>query len=178
MHVDAGFYILAAVVCDAGGCDPIREALRELLDEGQRKLHWGQESPERREKIMATVAQVDMAAVVVIGTPLAKKKQERARAMCMETLAMHLDGLGVVQVYLERRTPALDQRDHRLIDSIRGKKLISAGMRIDVQQPSIEPMLWMPDIVAGAVGADKVRGNPVYLNAIRSVVDVYDVPVR
>jgi len=154
MHVDGdnGLYILAAVVCAADGCALIRDGLRELLDEGQRKLHWSTESPERRERIIGVVAEVDMAAVVVIGAPLAKKKQERARAVCMETL--------------------------KLIRAIRGKKLVPTEMRIDVGRPSAEPMLWVPDIVAGAAGADRVHGNPQYLDLIRSTVTQLDIPLR
>jgi len=180
MHVDGdnGLYILAAVVCDANGCDPIRDAIRELLDEGQPKLHWGTESPERREKIIGVVAEVDMAAVVVIGAPLAKKKQERARAVCMETLVVHLATIGVTHVLLEERTPSLNDRDMKLIEAIRGKKLIPTEMRIDVGRPSAEPMLWMPDIVAGAAGADRVRGNPQYLDLIRSAVTQLHIPLR
>ncbi len=180
MHVDGdnGLYILAAVVCDAGSCDPIRDALRELLDEGQPKLHWGAESPERKDKIMGAVAQIDMAAVVVIGAPLAKKKQERARAVCMETLLVHLAAMDVTHVLLEARTPSLNDRDMKLIDAIRGKKLIPSGLRIDVGQPSTEPMLWIPDIVAGATGADRVRGNPGYLDLIRPTVTQLDIPLR
>ena len=180
MHVDGdnGLYILAAVVCAADGCDPIRDALRELLDEGQPKLHWGTESPERKEEIIGVVAKVDMAAVVVIGTPLAKKKQERARAVCIETLVVHLAAMGVTHVLLEERTPSLNDRDRKLIDAIRGKKLIPVEMRIDVGRPSAEPMLWMPDIVAGAAGADRVRGNPQYFDVIRPVVTQLDIPLR
>ena len=180
MHVDgdAGLYILAAVVCDAAGCDPIRDTMRSLLDDQQPKLHWNAESPERREKIIGAVAQIDMVAVVVIGSPLAKKKQERARAVCMEALVLHLAGMDVTHVLLEERTPSLNARDLRLIDSIRGKKLIPTQMRINVGRPSVEPMLWVPDIVAGAVGADRVRGNPQYLDLIRTAVTELDVPMR
>ena len=143
MHVDGdnGLYILAAVVCAADGCDPIRDALRELLDEGQPKLHWGTESPERREKIIGVVAEVDMAAVVVIGAPMMKRKQERARAVCMETLVVPLAAMGVTHVLLEGRTPSLNDRDMKLTGSIRGKKLLPSELRIDVDQPSAEPML-------------------------------------
>jgi len=180
MHVDGdnGLYVLAAVVCDAGGCDPIRDALRELLDEGQAKLHWGAESPERKDKIIGAVAQIDMAAVVVIGAPMAKKKQERARAVCMESLLLHLAAMDVTHVLLEARTQSLNDRDMKLIDAIRGKKLIPSGLRIDVGQPSTEPMLWIPDIVAGATGADRVHGNPQYLDQIRSTVTHLDIPLR
>jgi len=180
MHVDGdnGLYILAAVVCDVGSCDPIRDALRELLDEGQPKLHWGAESLERKEKIIRAAAQIDMAAVVVIGAPLAKKKQERARAVCMETLLVHLAAMDVTHVLLEERTSSLNDRDMKLIDSIRGKKLIPNELRIDVGRPSVEPMLWIPDIVAGAAGADRVRGDPQYLDLIHSTVTQLDIPLR
>ncbi|MGI8415960.1 MAG: hypothetical protein ACR2P2_07050 [Nakamurella sp.] len=180
MHVDGdnGLYLLAAVVCAADGCDPIRDVLRELLDQDQPKLHWGTESPERRDKIIRVVAEVDMAAVVVIGAPLTKKKQERARAVCMETLVVHLAAMDVTHVLLEQRTPSLNDRDMKLIDAIRGKKLIPREMRIDVGQPSTEPMLWMPDIVAGAAGADRVHGNPQYLDLIRATVTQLDISLR
>jgi len=138
---------------------------------------------ERREpraegKIVGTVAQIDIAAVVVIGTPMAKKNQERARAVCMESMVVALTAMGVEQVLLEERTPSLNERDQLLIRSIRGKKLIPKAMRIEVGQPSAEPMLWVPDIVAGAVGADRVHDLPQYLDAIRPMVEVLDVPLR
>jgi len=180
MHVigNDGLYILAAVVCDPADCDPARDALRSLLVTGQPKLHWGTESLERKEKIIGTVAQIDMAAVVVVGTPMTKKKQERARAVCMETLVMHLADMAVTRVLLEERTPSLNERDRLLVAAIRGKKLIPKNMHIDVARPSAEPMLWLPDVVAGAVGADRVRGKPQYLDVIRPMVTQVDIQLR
>lgn len=72
----------------------------------------------------------------------------------------------------------MNDRDMKLIDAIRGKKLIPTELRIDVGQPSVEPMLWMPDIVAGAAGAERVRGNPRYLDLIRPMVTQLDIPLR
>jgi len=37
---------------------------------------------------------------VVIGTPMAKKNQERARAVCMESMVVALAAMGVEQVLL------------------------------------------------------------------------------
>lgn len=178
MHVDAGLYLLAAVVCDAAGCVPYRDTLRSLLDADQPKLHWGAESPQRRIKIVETVSGFDMDSVVVIGTPMDRKKQERARAVCMESLAVYLAELEVTQVFLEEREATLNARDARLIESMRGKKLIPAGLRIDVARPSVEPMLWLPDIVAGAVGQERVRNVSEYLDPLRSMVTELVVPLR
>lgn len=180
MHVnsDPGLYVLAGVVCLSSSCESIRGTLRTLLDAEQPRLHWSSESPERKEKIVGTLAQIDMTSVVVIGTPLPKKKQERARAVCMESLAVLLADMGVSRIFLEERNPSLNDRDKRLIEAIRGKKLIPTELRIDIQRPSEEPMLWMPDIVAGAVGADRVRRDPRYLDAIHSMVEEHDIPLR
>ena len=178
MRVQAGIYLLAAVVCVAGDCDQHRDTLRSLLDAGQPKLHWRAESPKRRTKIIQTVSSFDMTSVVVIGTPMDKKKQERARAVCMESLAIHLASLEVTQVYLEERETRLNARDRKLIGSIRGKKLIPNSLRIDTAKPSVEPMLWLPDIVAGAVGQERVRGVSEYLDPLRPFVTELPVPVR
>lgn len=178
MHVDHGIYLLVAVVCDPTGCDPYRDTLRSLLDTSQPKLHWGQESPDRRTKIIETVSGFDMTSVVVIGTPMHKRKQERARAVCMESLTIHLAEQGVTQIYLEERESSLNTRDHRVIESIRGKKLIPTELRVDVERPSIEPMLWLPDIVAGAVGQERVRGVSDYVDPLRSIITELNIPLR
>jgi hypothetical protein len=176
MHVKAGLYLLAAAVCEPD-CQPIRDTLRSLLDDGQPRLHWSNESPERRQKISATVATIDMAAVVVIGTPLPKRNQERARAVCMESMLVHLHSMGVENVLFEQRDQAGNARDGRIVDSIRGKSLIPVRMRVDWGRPLEEPMLWLPDVVAGAAGADRVHGIPEYLETIGGV-EVLDIPLR
>ncbi len=86
--------------------------------------------------------------------------------------------MDVTHVLLEERTPSLNNRDMKLIRAIRGKKIIPTEMRIDVGRPSAEPMLWVPDIVAGAAGADRVHGNPQYLDLTRSTVTQLDIPLR
>lgn len=178
MHVKHGLYLLAAVVCDAAGCDPYRDRLRSLLDATQPKLHWGTESPQRRTQIIQTVSGFDMSSVVVIGAPMDRRKQERARAVCMESLTMHLAEQGVTQIYLEERESNLNARDQRLIDSIRGKKLIPTSLRIDIARPSVEPMLWLPDIMAGAVGQERVHQMSDYIDPLRSMLTELDIPLR
>lgn len=165
------------MVCDPFTCDGIRQTLRSLRDEHQPRLHWGTESPDRREKIAATVTDIDMAAVVVIGIPLAKAKQERARRICMETLMPYLAAMGVDHVSLEARTPSLNDRDLKQVQAMRGKQLIPTALRINIAQPSTEPMLWIADIIAGVVGAAR-KGNPQYLALMRQTVTELTIPLR
>jgi hypothetical protein len=174
---DRGTYILAGVVCDPTGCDPVRDALRALLQGKQRRLHWRDETGPRRTKIASTISVIDMAAVVVVGVPMAKRQQERARRICMETLLPALEDLGVSRVALEARTQSLIGKDREQVANMVGKKLITPALRVGIARPREEPMLWLPDAVAGAVGADRL-GNPEWLDIIRHTVTELEVPIR
>jgi hypothetical protein len=168
---DRGTYILASVVCDPAGCDRVRDALRALLQGKQRRLHWRDETGPRRSEIASTISVIDMAAVVVVGVPMAKRRQERARRICMETLLPALEDLGVSQVALEARTQSLIRKDREQVANLVGKRLITPALRVGIARPLEEPMLWLPDAVAGAVGA-------VWLYEIRHTVTEIEVPIR
>jgi hypothetical protein len=152
-HPDGGLYIVVAVLCPAERCEPIRDVLRSLLIGRQRRLHWRDESASRRTKIADAVAALRLEAVAILGRPMIAQKQERARRICLEALLFELDGRRISQVWLERRTPSLDEQDARLVKASRGRRVISSELRVDMAEPEEEPMLWLADTVAGAVGA-------------------------
>jgi hypothetical protein len=166
-----GTYLLAAVVCDPTSCDPVREMLRSLRYRRQPRLHWHGEEDPRKVKIAESIGGLALPATVVVGMPLAKTKQERARAKCMQALLPELEVQGVSQVWLEARTWSLIRRDMRLVDALRSQQLITSAIRVDTALPGEEPMLWLPDAVAGAVAADR-DGQPEYLALIGPVQQI------
>lgn len=174
---DQGTYLLAAVVAEAARCEEIRQVLRSLLYKRQERLHWRDEEEPRRTKIAEVMGGIDVAATVVIGTPLAKKKQERARRKCLEVLLPRREQLGVTQVVMEQRTPSLDEGDRKMVIAIRGKRLIGSGLRVNTARPKEEPMLWLPDAVAGAFGLARDVSQPEYL-ALIGVVEQIVVSTR
>jgi hypothetical protein len=156
MRIDgnSGTYLLAAVVCDPSQCDPVREMLRSLRYRRQPRLHWSSEEGSRKAKIAESIGALNLPATVVIGMPLAKSKQERARAKCMEALLPEMQNEGVSRVWLEARTPSLQRRDQRLIDAIRAKGLIGAGIRVDTARPQ----RGADAVAAGRRGRSRRRG--------------------
>lgn len=175
---DKGTYILAGVVADPTDCDPLRDALRSLLQRRQRRLHWRDEAGPRRTKIAVAIGALDVAAVVVVGAPMANRRQERARRICMETLLPTLErDYGVSRVLLEARTPTLIRKDREQVANLVGKKLITPALRVGSARPLEEPMLWISDAVAGAVGADRL-GNPEWLDILRHTVTEIEVALR
>ncbi|MGY2085481.1 hypothetical protein [Blastococcus sp. SYSU DS0539] len=169
---DDGTYLLAAVVVEHARCEEIRQILRSMLYKRQERLHWRDEELPRRSKIAETVGGLGLSATVVIGTPLAKKKQERARRKCLETLLPTLEGKGVTEVVLEERTPSLVQADHRMIAAVRGKRLITPTLRVATARPKEEPMLWLPDAVAGALAASRNGGQVEWLRLVGYVEEI------
>lgn len=172
IHLDhgSGLYVLVAAVGDAGGCDGVRDELRSLVRKPRRRLHWGAEEPADKLKIAAAVGGFDVLNVVVVGSPVDPRKQERARRKCTERLFHRLHELGVTHVFMETRTESLNTRDIRMIAAMRGAQTIPAGLRVDFERPLDEPMLWVPDAVAGAVGA-AMKGSPECRALLESILE-------
>lgn len=147
-----GIYLLAATIAAPAECDRIRWDLRELLIGRNERLHWRDETAERRRQIAAAIGSLELVHTVVVGAPLDEHKQERARRLCMELLLIELDRCGVRQVWVESRKATQNSRDLRMLDAVRNKGVIGAGLHLDFALPKAEPMLWLPDAVAGAVG--------------------------
>ena len=173
----SGTYLLAAALADPKLCAGVREAMDGLREPGQAKLHWRNEGAPRRRKIVTAVGKCHITSLVIIGTPLAKSKQERGRALCMERLLYELDGLGVDRVYLESRTKTLNDRDMTTVVRLRGVNAISPWLRVEILNPSGEPMLWIADIVAGAVKAAR-SGQDEYLSGIAPYVEQIEIDFR
>ena len=175
---DNSLYLLAAAIADPTLCEPARAALRPLKAKGSRKLHWHSEDDPRRRKISAAVAACGIDSVVIVGAPVDKRKQERARAQCLEHLLWELDGLGVSHVWVENRTDSLNRRDRRTVDRLRGRKIISTAIWVDFAFPSEEPMLWLPDVVAGAVSCARVGETDEWMSMIEHQVYEIDLDLR
>ena len=168
---------MAAVVTDHGCCGELRRELTELTIKPGVRLHWVGESVKRRDLVAEAVARMDLAAILTVGTPMERSRQERARRCCLERLLYEVDQFGVAEAWLESRAAAQDRRDLRLVDSARRKRLISSDLQVGFARPSAEPMLWLPDAVAGAMSA-AVLGEERWLTAMAAVVTVHQVVIR
>ncbi|MFC5814630.1 hypothetical protein [Nonomuraea harbinensis] len=150
MRLSHGLYLMAAVLVPPAQADFHRAALRGLLLRRQRRLHWRDENAKRRTLIIETVAGLRPSALVVVGTGLEARRQERARRKCMEHLLWELGRRPVTEIFFESRGPWLDAADRKLIDILRTRHAISPRLRA-LWVPAVEePLTWLPDVVAGA----------------------------
>jgi hypothetical protein len=173
----AGCYILAAAMVEYADLGAVRATLTGLLLPRQRRLHWREESIPRRRKIVAVVAQLEVIHVVVVGAPMDPPRQERARRKCMERLLYLLDAADVERVVVESRTALLNERDLTLVESLRGQRVLSDRLRVDTERPSGEPLLWVADVVAGAMRAAAAGTSADFADILASLIDRHDVTV-
>ena len=149
---EGGYYILAAAIVDPNSSHAVRDAMRML--NGARtsvKLHWKDLDRRQREHAAQAVAKLDGFHLVVVGSPVPARRQERARAMCLERLIVECHGLGVRELVLESRSQSLNARDLKTVVGAR-YRLPKGSELVVVHTPgSTEPLLWVADIVAGAV---------------------------
>ncbi len=171
-----GMYVLAAAVADPAACEPVRERLVHLVPSGKQRLHWRDEDDALRRQMAGAVGSCDLAHVVVVGSRFDNRRQERARRRCMERLFFQLESLEVSRVTLESRTASLNKRDQEMFAALRGCGAMR-GLRAEFGLPSAEPMLWVPDVVAGAVGLDRRGMGSEPLESIAASLEIIDITV-
>lgn len=172
VNVQEPLYMLGAAIADPSCCDPVREDLRSMV-RGP-KLHWRDMDDRAKKLSIGLLGPVDAAHIVVVSTPLDPRRQERARAKCMERLFSELGSLGVSTVFLESRTRSLNDRDMRLVSRLRGSRAMPQSLRVEIQLPSLEPMLWIPDQILGAMG-DAETGDDQWLANFSGHVSRHDI---
>jgi hypothetical protein len=171
LRVRAGLYVLAAVIVADAPADRHREALRALLHRGQQRLHWRDENSKRRALLVSAVRQLPRTGAVVIATGVAPRRQERARRKCIERLLTELASRRVPTVVFERRHAELDARDRAMVAALRRQQSVPAWLRVSWVAATDEPLLWLPDIAAGAASL-AAAGDATYWEELAATFPV------
>jgi hypothetical protein len=158
----AGVYIVAAamVVEDE---TVVRAHMERLLVPPQRRIHWRHEPATRRDELIAAAIAVCAGTVVAVCQPL-PRREARARAKCLEALLLELNAAGVRELRIESRQIHNDLRDRQTIILGQTQGWLDRNLTYTFLRPSEEPGLWLADIVAGAVSAE--RGVPAEMKYV------------
>lgn len=167
-------YVFAAAIVGVDALDDIRDVMRPLRVAGN-KLHWRDLDPRQRTSVVNAIAEIEALHVAVIATPMDPRRQERARAKCIQRMLAFLAEMGVGPVVLEQRTESLNARDQKLITRLRGTRSLPASLTVGFGQPSKEPLLWIPDIVAGAVGDELADPTTTWASALSVCLETISI---
>ncbi|WP_414936885.1 hypothetical protein [Amycolatopsis sp. cmx-11-51] len=160
-----GFYVLAAAVLPVDRHAELREVMLGLRSERTGKLHWNVLTGDQKHAVVKRVADFEELHLVTVGAPVPARGQERGRSLCMQRLVLELHALGVSHLVAEGRTVQLDARDVRTIQQSRFSLPQGAEFRIRHARGVDEPLLWISDIVAGAIRARR-QGMPEFADRL------------
>ena len=168
---ETGAYVLAATMLADTDVEQVRQEVLNLSTASGLRFHWREEMRNRRSEAVGLVKRLPALHQVVVETPLDPSRQERCRRLCLHRLLFDLDAHGVAVVVMETRTRSLNGKDTSAIDAWRSQGLINRTTRVSHADPAAEPLLWLPDIVAGAVSASEA-GNPRWADELAPLATI------
>lgn len=128
-----------------------RREVKRLRFAGQRRIHWRDERPERRDRIVGAIAALPWTAAVATHTPVPRRLETRARVDCLERIAAWLADEGVGTLVIESRGAHNDREDRGVL--IERSRSGHRFERYGFARPADEPLLWIADVVAGVTSA-------------------------
>lgn len=161
-------YLVCSAILPESDIDVIRDHLKPLLLPGQIKVHWTDESESRRRKITQAVSEVAQLNAVISHVSEASRKTERFRRKYLEQLYFDLSADGIYNHTLESRTPAQNNEDIKHIVALQGQGY-DRKIRICHMRGGEEPLLWIPDIILGAINSSRL-GDHRYYRAIEETI--------
>lgn len=160
------YYLVTAGVVVGAEPDDARRTLLKLRPPRGR-FHWYRQRDQGRMAMLDAMATLGTAAFVTWAYPIGAKRQEQARERCMTELLANLDREGIDQVVIERREErGLNRADRRTIHGAQQAGLVSEALTYRFQAPREEPLLWVPDAIAGAVGMHLANKTSVYFDRL------------
>lgn len=145
-----GGYLLCAVVLLPADLTSARRTLRGLCKPGQRRIHMKHESDGRRREILSVVAKLEVE-TRIYRAKLDGRSERRTRDECFRAMVPELiEDLGVSRMVIESCDQ--DRQDNQVIREMVVKGQAEERFSYLHSAPACEPLLWLPDIVAWAVG--------------------------
>lgn len=160
-------YLIAAALVDPKDLSRLRRALGGLLLPGQRELHFKKETPQRRRYLVARL--VESGVRVDIYRTTCDRGEEHARRRCLTRLTDDLLDVDARRLVLDSRE-GRDEHDLLTIRLALGKRARESGLVYEHLESHVDPLLWVPDVVAwchGAGGDWSRRVAPVIGSVVR-----------
>jgi hypothetical protein len=173
-----GLYVFSAVTVAATREDELRERLRRALPRRMKRFHWGKDSDGVRLRCMDVIRTAELVGVTVLQLRVRPGDEEGTRQHMLWSLAFEMLDRDVSDLVFEARDPALNRRDQRTLASITRTPAV-AGLRYTFARPLDEPLLWLPDYLAGIHRTARLDGVGHWLDQLPApMIEVIEVPPR
>lgn len=165
IHDDHGLYCVGIVTVAVELRPAVVKDLSAIVP-GSARPHWHDESPEVRLKLATAVGRLDIEAHVCACRFDRPRRKESARSWALRHL---VGGIGpdVAQLVLDSRDVRQNATDRQVL---RSASKARRGFRYGHESSWKEPLLWLADVVVGAVACDLVGQTPTYREQLDDVL--------
>ena len=122
-----------------------------MLLQGQRSLHFAQESPQRRRSLLTRISKLPLRVLVYEST----EREPTARRLAIDALLQDLIPLKGSRLIIEHREFSQDRRERSQIAAAVHKQAAPKDLEYKHLSRYEEPILWVADAVAWAHGAGR-----------------------
>jgi hypothetical protein len=162
-----GLYLVAAAVVVEERRHVARDELRKLLLPRQVRFHW--RSEPRRLQMLELIGGLRPRCHAYVHQPTGRTRQVRARALCLHALLWDLKEAAVDRLVIESRQDHNDRKDRQTIIRAQRAGIATETLRYSFEGPKDEPLLWLPDAIAGAAAASMGRPDSPYPDLLRQI---------
>jgi hypothetical protein len=163
--VQGGHYLLAAALIRADEIDETRAAIRAAIPSTLAHFRWAKENEDLRAKMLSTVDSLDLRSLVVVTTPVVPRRQERARALCIERMVWELRTRDKRMHLLFESRGNQDVADRRVLAGLQRRQVMPEEWTYGFGTKA-DPALWIPDAVGGVVMARRCERADTFADAL------------
>lgn len=168
------YVVSAAVLLDPHQCAEVRARAASLIGTRKRPFHWKDEGVEKRRAMIQLLGELEIGVFATIHCPVPLVFERQVRRATLTDLVMRLDKEGVNEVVIESRGSSLDADDQRALIAGRLDGLWSPELAYSFKGKH-DPLLWLPDAVAGLLSEAERRIKIDLLAELQRVTHVLDV---
>ncbi len=163
-YVVAAAVVLDAVDLDDDVCTQLRASAATVIGGRQRPFRWSKEGAEKKAALVEVICD-HAVCIAAVSAPGESYHQRQSRSRCLVRLSSELAKEGATQLVIESRL-GQDVDDEESIREARSSGILPPTFSDPVFGDKSEPLLWLPDAVAGAVRQAEAGKEPRWLNQL------------
>lgn len=171
-HESAGLCLVGVAVLDKSIESEVNEALQAALPTGAKRLHWNKDGASVRSKVIDIIAEYTHHCRVYLSYFDDRKRIDKAREACLMHMYSDMGGKPYGEIILDQRTKHQDTRDLVLWTNQCVRLNLPHPPAVRHDGTATEPLLWLADAVAGAVGDNLVKGDNSYVRTLAHKLEI------
>lgn len=171
----SGVYLFAVVELPPEAEEDLRADLRRALPGRVSRFHWRDDKDSVREKPATILARSAAVSHVLFRCHVDRRRQERARQHALWNLVVGMRERGTAEAVFEARERRQNDKDATTLSAIVSAGVGGPDFRFTFGRPGDEPLLWLPDTLAGMAGTRLTRPGPHWFDELYSECGVEEV---